>query len=103
MDVRVFFYDSGAGLVLSLSISSLSNEILGIALCVKNASGHIRKKNSKGSSLRGKAQWKTREWQLCYPIAQWKEIMATIKEDGELELHTQQRWPRLSCKRHYFY
>jgi hypothetical protein len=96
MDIRVFFYDSGAGLVSFLShIFSAKQDIRNSTLCQECVGTYSEEEQQKIigkeadllNSLRGKALWKAREWQLCYPITQWEEIMETIKEEGELELH----------------
>jgi hypothetical protein len=96
MDIRVFFYDSGAGLVSFLShIFSAKQDIRNSTLCQECVGTYLEEEQQRIiskeadllNSLRGKAQWKTPELQLCYPIAQWEEIMENIKEEGELELH----------------
>jgi hypothetical protein len=96
MDIRVFFYDSGAGLVSFLShIFSAKQDIRNSTLCQECVRIYseeeqqriISKEADQLNSLRGKAQWKTHEWQLCYLIAQWEEIMEKIKEEGELKLY----------------
>jgi hypothetical protein len=96
LDIRMFFYDPGASFVSFLShIFSAKQDIRNCTLCQECVGTYseeeqqsiIRKEADLLNSLRGKVQWKNREWQLCYPIAQWEEIMKTIKEEGELELH----------------
>jgi hypothetical protein len=96
MDIRVFFYNSRAGLVSFLShIFSAKQDIRNSTLCQECVRIYseeeqqriISKEADQLNSLRGKAQWKTHEWQLCYLIAQWEEIMEKIKEEGELKLY----------------
>jgi hypothetical protein len=92
----MFFYDPGAGFVSFLShIFSAKQDIRNCTLCQQCVGTYseeeqqriIRKEADLLNSLRVKVKWNTREWQLCYPIVQWEEIMKTIREEGELELH----------------